>query len=67
MLSGAGHDAAVMADRFPTAMMFIRQPSGISHHPDEDVSRRDVAVAIDVLCRFVHGLALSTRSESQRL
>ena len=53
MLSGAGHDAAVMADRFPTAMLFIRQPKGVSHHPDEDVEASDVAVAIEVLTNFV--------------
>ncbi len=57
MLSGAGHDAVAMAQRFPTAMLFIRQPSGISHHPDEDVERADVAVAIEVLARFVCELA----------
>ncbi len=57
MLSGAGHDAVVMAKRFPTAMLFIRQPSGISHHPDEDVQRSDVAIAIEVLTRFVDRMA----------
>ena len=55
--SGAGHDAVVMAKRFPTAMLFIRQPSGISHHPDEDVQHSDVAIAIEVLVRFVDQLA----------
>lgn len=53
MLSGAGHDSVIMADRFPTAMLFIRQPKGISHHPDEDVEASDVAVAIEVLNNFV--------------
>lgn len=53
MLSGAGHDAVVMADRFPTAMLFIRQPKGISHHPGEDVEAVDIAVAIEVLTNFV--------------
>ena len=57
MLSGAGHDAVVMAERFPTAMLFIRQPNGVSHHPDEDVELRDVAIAIEVLTRFVQQLA----------
>lgn len=57
MLSGAGHDAAVMAARFPTAMLFIRQPHGISHHPDEDVETSDVAVAIEVLANLVRHIA----------
>src|SRR5262249_39376647 len=38
LISGAGHDAAVMASRFPTAMLFIRCRDGISHHPDESVT-----------------------------
>ncbi len=57
MISGAGHDAVSMAPRFPTAMLFIRQPNGISHHPDEDVQQSDVAVAIEVLTNFIRRLA----------
>lgn len=57
LASGAGHDAVVMASRFPVAMLFLRHPGGISHHPDERVDRDDVAVAIDVLARFVGKLA----------
>lgn len=58
MVSGAGHDAVVMASRFPVAMLFLRHPGGISHHPDERVDVEDVAVAIDVLEKFVSRLAL---------
>lgn len=47
--SGAGHDAVVMAKRFPSAMLFVRHPGGVSHHPDERVEEADVAVAIRVL------------------
>ncbi|MEM6981176.1 MAG: allantoate amidohydrolase [Planctomycetota bacterium] len=53
MTSGAGHDSAVLSDVFPTSMLFIRQPVGISHHPDEDVDASDVAIAIEVLHHFV--------------
>lgn len=62
--SGAGHDAVIMAQRFPVAMLFIRHPGGISHHPDERVERDDVAVAIDVLGRFVHKLAATSNTKS---
>jgi len=55
--SGAGHDAAVMAKVCPSAMLFVRCREGISHHPDESVNQRDVAVALDVLTRTVLGLA----------
>ena len=37
MNSGAGHDAMIMAERMPAAMLFLRSPGGISHHPDEAV------------------------------
>lgn len=55
--SGAGHDAVVMASRFPVAMLFLRHPGGVSHHPDERVDRDDVAVGIEVLTRYLARLA----------
>jgi len=57
--SGAGHDAMIIARRFPTAMLFVRHPGAISHHPDEAVDRDDVAIAIEVAYRFVELLAAS--------
>ena len=51
--SGAGHDAAMMAPITPAAMLFVRCRGGISHNPAESVEAGDVAVAIDVLERFV--------------
>lgn len=57
LFSGAGHDAVVMARHFPMAMLFLRHPGGISHHPDERVERDDVAVAIATLSNFVVRLA----------
>jgi len=62
MVSGAGHDAVVMASRFPIAMLFLRHPGGVSHHPDERVDVEDVAVAIDVLEKFVSRLAVEETS-----
>jgi allantoate deiminase len=55
--SGAGHDAMEMARITPAAMLFVRCRGGISHHPAEHVDAADVAVALDVLERFVRGLA----------
>lgn len=63
LFSGAGHDAVVMSKRFPTAMLFLRHPGGISHHPDERAERKDVAVAIEVLTQFVRKLALQFKHE----
>jgi allantoate deiminase len=46
MMSGAGHDAMVVAAHFPAAMLFLRSPGGISHHPDETVQEKDIAAAL---------------------
>ena len=53
--SGAGHDAAVMAEALPVAMLFVRCRDGISHNPAESVTEADVAAAIEVLVRVVGG------------
>jgi allantoate deiminase len=57
VVSGAGHDAAVMAAVAPMAMLFLRSPGGVSHHPDERVLPDDVAVGLDVLIHYVYLLA----------
>jgi allantoate deiminase len=46
LASGAGHDAMVMAKKCPVAMLFLRSPGGVSHHPDETVLPEDVAAAL---------------------
>jgi len=53
MTSGAGHDAMIVARRMPTAMLFLRSPRGISHHPDETVLPEDVAAALATGMRFL--------------
>jgi allantoate deiminase len=47
MVSGAGHDAMIVAEKVPSAMIFLRTPGGISHHPSESVSVEDVEKAIE--------------------
>jgi allantoate deiminase len=47
--SGAGHDAMAIASLCPIAMLFIRSPGGISHHPEEAVLEGDVAKALRVM------------------
>ncbi len=39
--TGAGHDAAVLAGSVPSAMLYVRNPTGISHSPEEHVERDD--------------------------
>jgi allantoate deiminase len=46
MMSGAGHDAMILAQRVPSTMIFLRSPGGISHHPDESVRVEDVENAL---------------------
>jgi allantoate deiminase len=58
MQSGAGHDAMVMAARVPAAMLFLRSPGGISHHPDESVLEEDVEAALSVGRKFLQRLAV---------
>jgi allantoate deiminase len=57
LVSGAGHDAAVMATLTRTTMLFLRSPGGVSHHPEESVLPGDVRVALEVIVRFLLQLA----------
>jgi len=57
LASGAGHDAAIMAQVTPVTMLFVRCAGGLSHHPDESVSEADVEIAVDALARFVELVA----------
>jgi allantoate deiminase len=47
MVSGAGHDAMILAEKVPSAMIFLRTPGGISHDPAESVAQDDVENAIE--------------------
>jgi allantoate deiminase len=55
--SGAGHDAAVMAEICSIAMLFVRCRDGLSHHPDEFATSEDIAVALAALSDFISLLA----------
>jgi allantoate deiminase len=60
MVSGAGHDAMIMAAKVPAAMIFLRTPGGISHDPAESVEIDDVAKAIDSGLQLLQQLASSS-------
>jgi len=53
MVSGAGHDAMILARKVPAAMLFLRSPNGVSHHPDETVLPEDVEAALQVGMNFL--------------
>ena len=53
MVSGAGHDAMIVAAKVPSCMLFVRSPGGLSHHPDEAVRAEDVSAAIATGMEFL--------------
>jgi beta-ureidopropionase / N-carbamoyl-L-amino-acid hydrolase len=59
LVSGAGHDAMVLAAAgVPTGMLFVRSLNGgVSHSPEELSSEKDVGLAVDVLTRALERLA----------
>lgn len=61
LVSGAGHDAVVMAALTPVAMLFVRCRDGLSHHPAESASPADLAMALGVIVDFLERLADATR------
>jgi allantoate deiminase len=56
LTSGAGHDAMILARRVPSAMVFLRSPGGLSHHPDETVLVEDVEAALSCGLEFLSRL-----------
>ena len=60
MASGAGHDAMILAEKIPSAMIFFRSPDGISHDPAESVEIDDVAKALECGMHLLDQLAKSS-------
>lgn len=58
LATGAGHDAGILAlAGLPTAMIFVRNPSGVSHAPAEHAERDDCLAGVDALTRVLADLA----------
>jgi N-carbamoyl-L-amino-acid hydrolase len=55
--TGAGHDAAVLAARLPTAMLFVRNPTGVSHAPEEHAEAADCEAGVLALAAVLEDLA----------
>lgn len=62
IFSRAGHDGMALGGLTGIGMLFLRNPDGISHHPDEDVSTADVARGIRALAESVLHLAADRRA-----
>ncbi|MFP3578999.1 allantoate amidohydrolase [Arthrobacter sp. efr-133-TYG-104] len=54
--TGAGHDAGVLSPFVPTAMVFVRNPSGVSHSPEEHVLDEDAETGAQALADALAGL-----------
>ena len=61
MVSGAGHDAMIVAPRVPTGMLFVPCRDGVSHAPDEFAEPHHLAQAVAVI---VDALTAATHSPS---
>ncbi len=55
--TGAGHDAGVLAAAgVPTAMLYVRNPTGVSHSPAEHAPDEDCAAGVDALAAVLRDL-----------
>ena len=58
LATGAGHDAGILANAgIPAAMLFVRNPTGISHSPAEFAERDDCLAGVDALAAVLTALA----------
>ncbi|MGY3202136.1 N-carbamoyl-L-amino-acid hydrolase [Streptomyces sp. TE5632] len=55
--TGAGHDAGILSGSIPTAMMFVRNPTGVSHSPAEHADEDDCVAGVLALADVLEGLA----------
>ena len=56
--TAAGHDAGILAAAgVPAAMLFVRNPTGVSHAPGEHASDEDCAAGVQALARVLEDLA----------
>jgi N-carbamoyl-L-amino-acid hydrolase len=56
--TGAGHDAGVLSGHIPTAMLFVRNPTGVSHSPAEHATDADCEAGVEALAAVLGELAL---------
>jgi beta-ureidopropionase / N-carbamoyl-L-amino-acid hydrolase len=55
--TAAGHDAGILAARVPTAMLFVRNPTGVSHSPAEHADLADCETGVRALAAVLENLA----------
>ncbi len=57
LATAAGHDAGVLAGQVPTTMLFVRNPTGVSHAPAESASDEDCTAGVAALAAVLEDLA----------
>ncbi|MCW2946119.1 MAG: allantoate amidohydrolase [Actinoallomurus sp.] len=55
--TGAGHDAGILSAHVPTAMLFVRNPTGVSHAPEEYAEPADCRAGAEALAAVLTDLA----------
>jgi beta-ureidopropionase / N-carbamoyl-L-amino-acid hydrolase len=55
--TGAGHDAGILSAHVPSAMLFVRNPTGISHAPEEHAEQPDCDAGVAALATVLEHLA----------
>jgi beta-ureidopropionase / N-carbamoyl-L-amino-acid hydrolase len=57
LATGAGHDAGILsAAGVATAMLFVRNPTGVSHSPLEHADMDDCLAGVQALARVAEAL-----------
>lgn len=56
LASGAGHDAGILSGSVPTAMVFVRNPTGVSHSPEEFAETADCVAGVESLEALLRSL-----------
>ncbi|MCO5991904.1 allantoate amidohydrolase [Actinoallomurus rhizosphaericola] len=54
--TGAGHDAGILSAHVPTAMLFVRNPTGVSHAPEEHAETGDCLAGVEALATVLEDL-----------
>ncbi len=54
------HDAGILAEHIPTAMLFVRNPTGVSHAPAEYAEADDCEAGVEALATVLEKLATKT-------
>lgn len=55
--TGAGHDAGIFAEHVPSGMLYVRNPTGISHAPGEFAETDDCIAGVVALADVIAALA----------